>query len=67
MFGTKKESLIASDRRLEQTRHIGDFRGWKNHGAYQIAFPRLLRDLKAGESAGTGVHLPTATSPEKPH
>ena len=30
--------------------HIGDFTQWKHHDAYQIAFERLLRDLKAGES-----------------
>ena len=28
-------------------RHIGDFRQWKQHDAYQKAFDRLLRDLKA--------------------
>ena len=29
--------------------HIGDFTNWKNHDAYQQAFERLLRDLKAGK------------------
>lgn len=29
------------------TRHIGDFIRWKDHDAYQVAFERLLRDLKA--------------------
>lgn len=28
-------------------RHIGDFTHWKDHDAYQRAFERLLRDLKA--------------------
>jgi uncharacterized protein YjbI with pentapeptide repeats len=28
-------------------RHIGDFTRWKDHDAYQQAFARLLRDLKA--------------------
>lgn len=28
-------------------RHIGDFSRWKDHDAYQTAFTRLLRDLKA--------------------
>jgi TIR domain/Pentapeptide repeats (8 copies) len=37
---------------LRRTRHIGDFRNWKNHDAFQKAFERLLRDLKAGEAAG---------------
>ncbi|PWU11312.1 MAG: hypothetical protein C5B51_02905 [Terriglobia bacterium] len=32
---------------IRRTRHIGDFCGWKEHGAYQRAFERLLRDLKA--------------------
>lgn len=32
---------------LKQSRHIGDFTHWKDHDAYQKAFERLLRDLKA--------------------
>ncbi|MCP3997603.1 MAG: toll/interleukin-1 receptor domain-containing protein, partial [bacterium] len=28
-------------------RHIGDFTNWKDHDAYQAAFERLLRDLRA--------------------
>jgi uncharacterized protein YjbI with pentapeptide repeats len=32
---------------IRRTRHIGDFRGWKNHDSYKRAFDRLLRDLKA--------------------
>lgn len=28
------------------TRHIGDFRNWKDHDSYQEGFERLLRDLK---------------------
>lgn len=34
---------------IRRTRHIGDFREWKDHDKYQKAFERLLRDLKAGE------------------
>ena len=34
---------------IRRTRHIGDFRAWKDHDAYRKAFDRLLRDLKAGE------------------
>jgi hypothetical protein len=30
--------------------HIGDFRKWKKHDAYQKALERLLRDLKAENS-----------------
>jgi hypothetical protein len=29
------------------TRHIGDFRAWKDHDQFQKSFERLLRDLKA--------------------
>lgn len=32
---------------MRRTRHIRDFRSWKNHDGYQKAFTRLLRDLKA--------------------
>jgi len=32
---------------LRRTRHIGDFRDWKDHDPYQKSFERLLRDLKA--------------------
>jgi hypothetical protein len=28
------------------TRHIGDFRAWKDHDAYQRTLERLLRDLR---------------------
>jgi hypothetical protein len=34
---------------IRGTRYIGDFRQWKEHEAYQKAFSRLLRDLKAEE------------------
>jgi hypothetical protein len=36
--------------KLRRERNIGDFSCWKDHDAYQKAFDRLLRDLKA-ESA----------------
>lgn len=32
---------------IRRTRHIGDFSRWKDPDAYQQAFERLLRDLKA--------------------
>jgi hypothetical protein len=32
---------------IRRTRHIGDFTRWKDHDAYQQAFQRLQRDLKA--------------------
>jgi hypothetical protein len=33
---------------LRRTRHIGDFRHWKDHDAFRQALERLLRDLKSG-------------------
>ncbi len=33
--------------RVRNSRHIGDFTRWKHHGAYEEAFERLLRDLRA--------------------
>jgi hypothetical protein len=32
---------------IRRMRHIGDFRQWKDHDAYQQSFNRLLRNLKA--------------------
>jgi len=32
---------------IKQSRHIGDFTQWKDYDAYQKAFARLLRGLKA--------------------
>jgi len=37
-------ALAASIRR---TRHIGDFRQWKDHDEYQKALARLIRDLQS--------------------
>ena len=36
----------------QTSRHIEDFTQWKDHDAYQKAFDRLMRDLKAEEPAG---------------
>jgi len=38
---------------IRRTRHVGDFRKWKDHDEYQRAFGRLMRDLKAGEKIPT--------------
>ena len=39
---------------IRNTRHIGDFRHWKDHDEYQKAFNRLFRDLQAEDvSAST--------------
>jgi uncharacterized protein YjbI with pentapeptide repeats len=32
---------------VRRSRHVGDFRDWKNHDSYRKAFERLMRDLKA--------------------
>jgi len=32
---------------IRRTRHIGDFRGWRDHDKYGERFARLLRDLQA--------------------
>lgn len=45
------EAVVATSEawaaKLCRTRNIGDFTRWKVHDAYQQAFTRLLRDLKA--------------------
>ncbi len=43
--GTVMTTLEPWARKLSDTRHIGDFRQWKDHDAYQKALERLLRDL----------------------
>jgi hypothetical protein len=35
---------------VRRSRHVGDFREWKNHDSYRKAFDRLMRDLKAEAS-----------------
>ena len=35
---------------VRRSRHIGDFRRWKDHDEYQKALARLLSDLKVAES-----------------
>jgi hypothetical protein len=45
------DAVLHTKRRWAATtrflRHIGDFTGWKDHDAYQLAFEQLLRDLEA--------------------
>ena len=48
---TIMQTDVAWAAHLRQKRHIGDFRRWKDHDAYQKAFERLLRDLKADAGA----------------
>jgi hypothetical protein len=45
---TTKEAWAA---KLRDNRHIGDFRDWKDHEAYQRALEKVLRDLRV-ENAG---------------
>ena len=40
------QSTTSWARHLQRTRHITDFTRWKQHGHYQKAFKRLLRDLQ---------------------
>jgi hypothetical protein len=40
---------------IRRTRHIGDFRNWKDDASYRNAFDRLLRDLKAEYKADSAV------------
>ena len=35
---------------VRRTRHIGDFRKWKDHDSFQKSLDRLLRDLKSQDS-----------------
>jgi hypothetical protein len=41
------QSVVGWATDIRRQRHVGDFRQWKDHHAYQQAFARLLRDLKA--------------------
>jgi len=41
------DSLRAWAAAIRRTRHIGDFRKWKDHDSFQKALDRLLRDLKS--------------------
>jgi hypothetical protein len=45
----KADEAWAAD--IRRTRHIGDFRGWKDHDSYRKSFERLMRDLEANEKA----------------
>lgn len=38
---------------IKRTRHIGDFRNWRDPDSYKRALDRLLRDLKAEAAKGT--------------
>jgi hypothetical protein len=44
-----RDSQTAWARAIRRSRHIGDFRGWKNDHEYQRAFDRLLSDLKTND------------------
>jgi len=35
---------------IRRTRHVGDFRKWKDHDSFQKSLDRLLRDLKSQDS-----------------
>ena len=44
------DSVMETDKawaaEIRRTRNIGDFREWKDHDSYQVAFERVLRDLR---------------------
>jgi hypothetical protein len=44
---------------IRRTRHIGDFRDWKNHDSYRNAFDRLVRDLRAEGKSTSAAKLGT--------
>jgi len=43
------DSNAAEAESIDHTRHIGDFRHWKDHDQYQKALARLIRDLQADD------------------
>lgn len=43
---------------LKNTRNVGNFTQWKDHGSYRQAFYRLLRDLRAEEKKTPAVDTP---------
>jgi uncharacterized protein YjbI with pentapeptide repeats len=44
------ETTEAWAAKLRRSRHIGDFRAWKDHDAYQKALERMLHDLRVESS-----------------
>lgn len=44
------DSVMETDKawaaEIRRTRNIGDFREWEDHDSYQVAFQRVLRDLR---------------------
>ena len=47
---------------ITNTRHIGDFRKWKEHDMFEATFGRLIRDLRAaGEPAEEASPAPDAS------
>jgi hypothetical protein len=47
VFATKEAWAL----KLRDNRHIGDFRAWKDHDAYQKALERVLRDLRVEQAS----------------
>jgi hypothetical protein len=47
------ESDAAWAATIRRTRHIGDFRKWKDHDEYEKSLARLFRDLQADDKAKT--------------
>jgi len=51
---------------IRRSRNIGEFLRWKDHDSYRRAFERLLRDLKAEESAGPDASTARSSRRKKP-
>jgi len=49
---------------IRRTRHIGDFRKWKNHDSFQKSVDRLLRDLKSQDPKPSVSFLRGAGAPD---
>jgi hypothetical protein len=52
LFPVRLDDAVLHDVRgwpalVRRSRHIGDFTDWKDHDAFETAFARLIRDLKA--------------------
>jgi hypothetical protein len=52
------EAEVAWAANIRRTRHIGDFRNWKNHDQYQKALARLLRDLNRSRQTPSRLRSP---------
>jgi hypothetical protein len=52
--GNAGGAVLKKVRRFAGAGNIGDFSNWRDQAAYEAAFQRLLRDLKARQSNPEG-------------